>query len=205
MNTLHEFPPTRSQRPKWALEEIGADYTSNLVNLQDGKHKSDNYLALHPLGTVPAYEGDGYTLLESVAIVMQLLDEHSSNALAPKPGSAERAMYYQWCIFGPAELDELLFTVTQNELFLPEDKRNITAANQARVRFAARATMLSDTLQNQDYLLGSQFSGADIVIGYNCFWATFTGLLDDYPVLQAYLGKLVERPAFQRAFPPSPG
>jgi len=204
MNTLYEFPPTRSQRPKWALEELDLEYNSKPVDLREGNHKSDDYLSVHPLGLVPAYEGEGYTLLESVAIVLQLLDENHGAKLAPTIGSSQRAKYYQWCLFGPAELDGPLSAVTANELLLPEENRDAVAAKRGREHFAQRADFLSSALKDQDYLLGSNFSGADIVIGYNCFWATFTGLLDAYPVLQAYLARLQDRPAFQRAFPASP-
>jgi glutathione S-transferase len=198
--TLYEFPPARSQRAKWALEELGVRYDSHMVNLMEGAHKTDDYRKVHPLGVVPAYKTDTYTLIESVAIVLQLIDEHPTPKLAPSMGTPQRAIYYQWCIFGPAELDGPLTVVTQNELFLPVDRRDAAAAKHGRALFAPRAQMLSDALQNRDYLLREGFSGADIVIGYNCFWATFTGLLNDYPVLQQYLARLQGRPAFQRAF-----
>ena len=201
MPTLYEFPQARSQRAKWALEELGVQYDSRVVNLVEGQHKTDDYRKVHPLGVVPAYKTDAYTLIESAAIVLQLIDEHPTSILAPAIGTAERAIYYQWCIFGPAELDGPLTVVTQNELFLPVELRDAAAAKRGRALFAPRAQMLSDALQNRDYLLGERFSGADIVIGYNCFWATFTGLLNDFRVLQEYLARLQKRPAFQRAFP----
>ena len=76
MTTLYEFPPTRSQRAKWALEELGVAYTSHVVNLGEGQQNSDDYRAIHPLGVVPALQTDHYTIFESVAIVLQVIDEH---------------------------------------------------------------------------------------------------------------------------------
>ena len=200
MPTLYEYPLARSQRAKWVLEELGVKYDSRIVDLTQGQHLSEDYRRVHPLGVVPAFKTDAYAITESVAIVLQLIDEHPASGLAPALGSAERATYYQWCIFGPAELDGPLTAVTQNELLLPKDKRDAAAAKRGRALFAPRAQVLSDALQNRDFLLGERFSGADIVIGYNCFWATFTGLLGEYPELQRYLEGLQKRPAFQRAF-----
>ena len=72
MTELYEFQPTRSQRAKWALEELGIDYESHIVDLQEGQQDSDAYRAVHPLGVVPALKTDNYTIFESVAIVLQL-------------------------------------------------------------------------------------------------------------------------------------
>ena len=91
MAELFEFPPTRSNRAKWALEELGIDYTSRIVDLRRDEHSSPRHRAIHPLGLVPALRTDTYTMFESVAIVMQLLDEYPERRLAPPPGSAQRA------------------------------------------------------------------------------------------------------------------
>ena len=123
-----------------------------MVNLVEGQHKTDDYRKVHPLGVVPAYKTDAYTLIESAAIVLQLIDEHPTSELAPAIGTAERAIYYQWCIFGPAELDGPLTEVTQNELFLPVELRDAAAAKRGRALFAPRAQMLSDVLQNRSML-----------------------------------------------------
>ena len=98
MPELYEYPPTRSQRAKWALEELGVDYSSHVVQLIEGEQNLDAYRAIHPLGVVPALKTEGYTIFESVAIVLQLIDEHPEKNLAPAVGTAERAIYYQWCV-----------------------------------------------------------------------------------------------------------
>ena len=87
MIELYEWPPTRSQRAKWALEELGIEYSSHLVKLPEGRQNSDAYRAIHPLGAVPALKTDNYTIFESVAIVLQLIDEHPEKNLAPAVGT----------------------------------------------------------------------------------------------------------------------
>ncbi len=99
MTELYEFPPTRSQRAKWVLEELGIEYASHIINLPEGQQNSDAYRAIHPLGVVPALKTATYTMFESVAMVLQLIDEHPEKHLAPAVGTPERAHYYQRCVF----------------------------------------------------------------------------------------------------------
>ncbi len=87
MTELYEYPPTRSQRAKWALEELEIEYASHMINLHEGQQNSDAYRAIHPLGVVPALRTDDYTIFESVAIVLQLIDEHPEKNLAPAVGT----------------------------------------------------------------------------------------------------------------------
>ena len=95
---LYKIPPTRSQRAKWALEELGIEYSSHIINAHEEQQKSAAYRAIHPLGVVPALQTDTYTMFESVAIVLQLIDEHPEKNLAPAVGTPERAHYYQWSV-----------------------------------------------------------------------------------------------------------
>ena len=74
MTELYECPPTRSQRVKWVLEEPEIEYSCNLIDLSEGQQNSDDYREIQPLGVVPALKTDHYTIFESVAIVLQLID-----------------------------------------------------------------------------------------------------------------------------------
>lgn len=199
MTELFECPPTRSQRVKWALEELEIEYSSQFVDLSQGQQNSEAYRAIHPLGVVPALKTDGYTMFESVAIVLQLIDEHPEKNLAPAVGSPERAAYYQWCVFACAELDPPIMMVFDNTL-RPEAQHDAQLGARGRSDFATRAEVLSKALSGRDYLLGSHFSGADILVGHSCFMATVTGLIEAYPVLEAYYDRLEKRPGHQRAF-----
>lgn len=207
MIELYEFPPTRSQRAKWALEELGIDYSSQLVDMMAGQQDSPAYRAIHPLGVVPALKTDSYTIFESVAIVLQLIDEHPEAKLAPAVGAPERALYYQWCVFAGAELDPPVMMFFDNTLRPLEHMRppgtlhDAGLAERGRRDFTTRAGILADVLRNRDYLLGSEFSGADILVGHSCFMASHIGLpIGDHPTLEAYYGRLQQRPAYQRAY-----
>ena len=206
MIELFEWPPTRSQRAKWALEELGIAYTSHTVNLREGQQNTDAYRGIHPLGVVPAIRTESYTIFESVAIVLQLIDEHPESGLAPALGTPDRALYYQWCVFACAELDPAVILYFDNTMrpleFMrpPGTPHDPKLAERARNEFAVRADALSTVLRDREYLVGSSFSGADILVGHSCFMATFVGLIGDHPVLQAYYRRLQQRPAHQRAY-----
>jgi glutathione S-transferase len=209
MIELFEYPPTRSQRAKWVLEELGASYSSHTVVLLDGEQNTENYRAVHPLGVVPALRTSDYTIFESVAIVLQLIDEHPTAGLAPPCGSVPRAHYYQWSIFACAELDPALMMFFDNTMRPLEGMRppgtqhDKALAERGRQDFEARAEMLTTALEGREHLLDSGFSGADILIGHSCFMARLMGLLDGFPVLEAYYARLSTRPAHQRAYGPS--
>lgn len=110
-------------------------------------------------------------MVESVAIALQVIDEHPESGLAPAPDTPERASYYQWSVFASAELDPALSDVMLHSMHLPTDQRVPEIEQRGRDRFAARADMLCQALESRDYLLGPEFSGADIMIGYCCNWA----------------------------------
>ena len=131
---------------------------------------------------------------------MQLLDEHPEKGLAPAVGTPERAEYYQWSVFACSEFDPALSDIMQHTMHLPEVQRVTEIAQRGRDRFAARGAMLSAALEGRDYLLGSMFSGADIVIGYSGNWAAYTGQIENHPTLVAYYARLQKRAAFQRVF-----
>ncbi len=207
MIELFEFPPTRSQRAKWALEELDIPYTSTLVDLPKGEQNTAHYREIQPLGAVPAIRTETYSIFESVAIVLQLIDEYPEKKLAPETGSPERANYYQWCVFAGTEVDPAVMMYFDNTMRPLEGMRppgtlhNPELATRGKRDFAERAEILSRELRDKDYLVGDRFSGADILIGHSCFMATLTGLITEYPVLRSYHAQLADRAAYKRAYP----
>ncbi len=199
---LFEFPPTRSNRAKWALEELGIRYESRMVDFMTGEQQSVEHKTVHPLGKVPTLRAELYEMHESVAILLQLLDNYPEKGLAPPTGSPLRAIYYQWCVFSAAELDHILFDVMKHTMHFPQEKRNTEIAERGKLRVDERYEMLSAALNGRDYLLGDNFSGADIAIGYDINWVNYVGMLDSHPRLVEYYALLKERPAFQKVFMP---
>jgi glutathione S-transferase len=190
---------TRAGRARWTLEELGAAYDVARISFKEGQHKSPEYLAINPHGTVPSLVDGDLKLTESSAIVMHLADKFADKGLAPALGSDERAQYYRWIVYVPATLDPVLWTLTVQLKFTPEDKRDAGAIEAAKRQLDAIAKVLEGALGDRKYIVGDRFTAADIVVGSAIGWIGFIGVLGDYPKLAAYLSALQERPAYQRA------
>lgn len=198
---LYHQPHTRSMRALWILEELGLGDACEIhtVDIFSGAGRAPEHRARHPHGYVPVFvDDDGTTIFESAAIVLHLADKYPERGLAPAPGTADRARYYQFAVYAPATIDPLLETIMFNTKFLPEGKRSPEAAARAAKRFATCATVIGDALEGRPFLLG-EFSAADVIVGLTVGWARMCDVLEPYPALAAYGARLAERPAFQRA------
>lgn len=193
---LYHSPQTRSVRPLWVLEEAGAPYELVSLDLSRGDHKAAEYMKIHPHGAVPALVDGDVKLIESAAICMHIADKFPEARLAPPVGSPERALYYQWIAYSIATLEPPILQVFMNKVQLPEEQRSAASLAEGKQKFSVVARVLIDALRDKPYLLGEQFTVADVMIGSTLAWAQFLGILAEYPELQAYVRRLAERPAF---------
>lgn len=196
---LYYSPQTRSVRPRWLLEEIGAPYELVTLDMAKGEHKKPEHLKIHPHGAVPALVDGDLVLIESAAICMYLADKYPEKQLAPAVGTPARGTYYQWMVYTMATLEPPVLQVFMNTVFLPEAERSAEAVEKGKTQFKEVARVLENALAGRTFILGEQFSAADVMIGGTLAWAAFMGLLNGHPVLQAYAQRLSERPAFKRA------
>lgn len=196
---LYYAPQTRAGRPRWLLEEIGAPYELIPVDLAKGEHKSPAHLKIHPHGAVPAFRDGDLTMFESAAICAYLADKFPDRGFAPPPGTPARGLYYQWMFYAMATLEPPVLQVFLHTRMLPEGQRLPALAEQGRTRFAETARVLGATLDGKSFLLGEQFSAADVMIGATSIWAGAMGLLAEHPTLIAYCERLQARPAYQRS------
>lgn len=186
--SLYYMPRTRSSRVLWLLAEIGAP--CGLTKLAPEERKSAEHLARHPLGRVPALElDDGTVMFESAAICLQLADLHPDAGVMPPLGSAERALVYQWVLFGMTELEAPLYR------WVRED----SADSPSRERFAQAAAALELALEGRDWLLGDRFTVADVICASVLGSAHSRGLLGEWSALQGYVERAEARPAFIEA------
>ena len=199
MLKLYHSAQSRSVRPRWLLEEIGAPHEVVRVELGKQQHKEPAYLAIHPHGLVPALVDGDLALMESAAICMYLADKFPQAKLAPALGTPERGRYYQWMVYAVATLEPPVLQVFMNTVMLPEAQRSAAEAEAGRKKFAEVGRVLSGALAGRPYLLGSELCAADVMIGSTLAWASFLGLLNDQPALQDYVRRLTARPAYQRA------
>ena len=199
MLKLYHSAQSRSARPRWLLEEIGAPYELVRVDLSKQEHKTPQYLQIHPHGVVPALVDGDLALMESAAICAYLADKFPAAHLAPAVGTADRGRYYQWLFYAVATLEPPVLQVFLHTIRLPEAERSAAVAEQNRATFAQVADVITGALAGKPFLLGEQFSAADVMIGSTLGWAGFMGLLNGHPALGDYVQRLSSRPAFQRA------
>lgn len=165
------------------------------IGLSDVDRCSPEHLARHPLGRVSVLQDGELTLFESLAIILHLADRHPEARLTGEPGTPSRALVDQWAVFGMTELErpvsDFLINRFDNEAF---------AADGAR-RFAERAAALQRILGDREFLVADRLTIADVVTGGVLGIADYSSLLDagEHAGLLAYLGRLRERPGFQRA------
>lgn len=196
---LYHVPQSRSVRPRWLLEEIGVPYEVVLRSTADGSLKTPEYLKLNPNGAVPTLVDGDTVVYESAAICLHLADKFPDAGLAPAPGTADRAHYYQWVLYTMATLEPPLLDIFLQTVRLPEAERSAAVLENGRRRFAEVAAILTEAVRGRQYLVGDRFSTADIMIASTLHWAALLGLLEPHPVLLEYTQRMVQRPAFERA------
>lgn len=196
---LYHAARTRSVRPRWLLEEMGVPYELVRIDLTKGEQKQPAYLAIHPHGVVPALVDGDLSLFESSAICMYLADKFPEQRMCPPVGTPARGLYYQWMVYAIATLEPPLIQIFQHTIMLPEEKRSAQAAEEAKGKFTEVTQVLTKALAGKPFLLGENFSAADIMVGSTLAWAHLLGLLADFPALQEYVGRLIQRPAYIKA------
>lgn len=195
--TLYFVPSTRSTRPRWVLEELGVPYEVVQLDPAKGETKSAEYREIHPLGHVPALKDGEQVLVESAAICMHLADRFPEKGLAPKPGSAERGRYYQWILFAMTTVEPPLVTIFENKIGRRTHPPEALEAAQARLKEVA--AVVEAALGDNPFILGQDFSAADVVLGATLAWGLRMKVLDGFPRISAYAARLVERPAARAA------
>jgi glutathione S-transferase len=183
----------RPPRVRWALEEAGAPYDYVVMSSDEGR--SDEHAARHPLGRVPVLETADGLLFESAALCLHVADSYPDAGLVPATGTFERAQVYQWSFFAMTELEP---AVIRAYLAHRRDDAERTAKADERLAKVGRA--LGDALDGKSYLLGEEFSIADVIVGGVLESARRYDLFPDLPALHAYLERLDARPAKQHAY-----
>ncbi len=199
MMKLYAAPFSRGCWPRWLLEELGAPYELIQLDRKKQETRTPQYLAVHPLGTVPALVDGPMTLIETSAICLHLADKYADKGLAPPLGTEARARYYQYIVYGVATVEPPVQEVMNQTHHLPEAERSPAILAQSRARFDEVARVITGWLAGKPYLLGERFSAADVTLGAALAWAEWLHLLSGHPELAAYVERLTVRPAYQIA------
>ena len=208
---LHYSVASRSITALWMLEELGVPYRLVERGLRSAAIRAPEYLKLNPMGQVPTLEIGPVVVSENPAICAYLADRYSYGDLAPRIEDPERGAWLKWLVFTTAVLEPAVALARASVDFGPagEPPWGITWGHCDEV---VRA--LTQALEGRDYIVGSRFTAADVMLGSAIGLRLFTGMLPPEPALVAYNAHLEARPARQRAgeiiwparlFPPAPG
>ncbi|MEZ5542097.1 MAG: glutathione S-transferase family protein [Pseudomonadota bacterium] len=194
--TLYYLSGSRAERVRWILDELGLPYRLQTIDLFRGEGQQPDYLAIHPLGQLPALEIDGEVMIESGAIVQWLAESGPGSDLAPAPDRPGRRAFDQWMYFAATTLEGPAWEMMLHGRILPERLAVRAIIPFAEQRYGQALGVLEQALQGRDYLVEDRFSAADIMTGYILAW--FPEQLAPYPALRNYLARLQQRPAYPR-------
>ena len=189
---LYWSPRSRSFTALWLMEETGQPYECVLTDISTGAQRAPEYLAINPMGKVPALQDGEATLAEAAAICAYVAERYPEAKLAPAVGDPLRAKYLYWLFFAPSCIEPAIVQLaTKIEM-------NPVAAGWGDAQRVV--DVLDAALQKGPWLLGENFSAADIVIGSGLnFGVRLFKMIPSRPSFDAYIARCMARPAFQRA------
>lgn len=189
---FYHNPQSRGRIAHWMLEEVGVPYKTQLLRFDRGEHKKPEYLAVNPMGKVPAIKHGDTVVTEAAAICAYLADTFPSANLAPPTSSRERGTYYRWMFFGAGCVEPAMVDHLFNR---PQVDRPSTLGYGS---YEDTMGTLEKALAPGPYILGERFSAADVYVGSQIAWGMRMKAIDPRPAFQKYVGMLMERPAFAR-------
>lgn len=189
--TFYTHPMSRGQIVRWMLEEVGAPYDQVLLDF-GSTMKDAEFLAINPMGKVPAIRHGDHVVTECAAICAYLADAFPDAGLAPP--LAERADYYRWLFFAAGPLEQALVN-TSLGFEVPAEKRGMAGYGS----FGLTVDVLEMAVSVHDYVAGPKFTAADVYVGSQIVWGTRFGTLPKRPAFESYGARITARPAYARA------
>ena len=185
-------PQTRSSRMVWMLEEAGVDYEIEPVDIRAAvRVVSDEFRLASPMGKVPALVDGDVLMSESAAICLYVADRYCSGELAPAIDDPARGKFLYWIMYTPAVIEPAM-----------SEKVNEIEPNSVRSGWGSFDLMvqtLESALEGKTWLLGDQFSAADVMVGSSVAFLRMFEMLPDSEILNAYADRCLARPAYQKA------
>lgn len=200
MIKLHGIAASRAFRPLWVLEELGLAHEHIPQDFRDGTLRNPEYLKLNPNGRIPTLQDDDLTLWESMAINLYLASKYDKKTLLWPNAIALQGLIYQWSFWVVSEVEHKLFNVLLHRRLHTKINRDAACADRNEIALQAPFAILEQALNSSDYLLGNQFTLADLNVASVLSWAPLSRIsLKAYPNLAAWLKRCLARPARKRA------
>jgi glutathione S-transferase len=186
-------PMSRGRIVRWMLEEVGQPYRTELLQF-GGSMKASEYLAINPMGKVPAIRHGATVVTEAAAICAYLADAFPEAGLAPPSGDRRRAPYYRWMFFAAGPVEAALSNKSL-DVHVPEERRGMVGYGS----YEDVVNALEYAVSQSDYLAGDRFSAADVYVGSQLGWGLMFGTLEKRPAFERYVARIGGRPAARRA------
>jgi glutathione S-transferase len=192
MMQLFYSPRSRSFSTLWLMEETGQPYERVLTDITKGAQKHPDFLAVNPMGKVPALKDGEATLGEAAAICAYVAERYPEARLAPALGDPRRAKYLYWLFFAPSCIEPAIIQLF-TKIEVPTSTAGWGSASQV-------FDVLDQALEKGPWILGDDFSAADVIIGSGLHFAIrMFKMVPPRPSFDRYLDRCAARPAFQRA------
>ena len=190
--TLFHAVPSRSAGVLALLEALGAEYRLEVLDLKAGENLTPRYLALNPMGKVPAVLHEGVLITEQVALYQYLAELHPEAGLVPAPGDPARGPFLRWLAFHGACFEPAMIDVAMKREPAPRGMSPYVDA-------ATVLQILEAQLAQGDYMLGARLSAVDFLWGSALGWLTAFNLVQPGPATAAYVARMAAHPAVVRA------
>src|SRR5262249_32618408 len=182
--TLYHASPSRSSIVLWMLEEVGAAYDIKLIRLSEGENLKPDYLAVNPMGKVPALKHGDTILTEVAAICTYLADAFPDKKLNVPVGTPKRGVYLKWLFFGPGAMEPAMI-----DRAAPR-KEEARRAMLGYGDFDTCVNVVAKAVDKGPWIMGEQFTAADVVIGSNIRFGTMFKMIPERPEVSAYSARI---------------
>jgi glutathione S-transferase len=186
-------PMSRGRIVRWMLEEVGAPYRTELLDFGTSM-KAPEYLAVNPMGKVPAIRHGDTVVTEGGAICAYLADAFPAAGLAPPPGDRRRGPYYRWLFFAAGPIEAANTNKTLG-VVVPIERTGMVGYGSQEQTLAA----VEDQLNRSEYIAGDRFTAADVYVGSQIGFGMMFGAIDKRPAFERYWALVGARPAALKA------
>lgn len=188
---VYHHPYSRAANTVWMLEEVGVPYELKYLDLQAGEHKRPEIMALNPMGKLPILQDEKTTITESAAIGLYLADRYALGKFAPTLDDPARGTYLRWCLFAPSVIEPGSMAKAANWTF--------RESSAGFGNYESMIRTMQSAIDGRTWVLGEQFSMADVIFGGTISYMLRFKMLEPLPVFASYSERLEQRPARQRA------
>jgi len=188
---LYHHPFSRAATVLWMLEEVGVEHELRFVDLPAGAHKAPELLRLNPMGKLPILTDGDQVVTEVAAIGLYLADRYALGRLAPRCDELQRGTYLRWALFVPSVIEPGAMAKSRGFDVKPSQAGWGT--------YEAMLDAMESAVSGREFLLGDQFSMADVIFGGTLRYLLRFGMLEARPSFTSYAERLAARPALTRA------